>query len=444
MVATGSRRELGVVAVALLTYFSVCAGPFGSEAIIAACGPCVGLIALCVFPIVYSFPVTMLFAELCSAFPVDSSFCTWVSLALGPSWGFYVGYWSWLASVIDATVYPCLVVDTFSINHNIAWSTRTLYRLGVAIAFTVPSLLGIKLVGKTLLWLSLFILLPFVVLTIISIPRVDPTNWTLVRAQGNWTQLIGLLCWNFRGFDATGAYAGAVTDPKRTFPQAMALALLMTVLSYFLPLLAVSGVNEPPYTTWSDGSYPVIAQAIGGAGLATWIALSNTASSFGLYVAETTSNGYRLAGMADMNLAPRFFAQRTGPTATPQRALLCILGISIAMCLFDFTTILGITNVLSSLTQLVENVAALRMRHLYPSLARSYQVGLSTCQLTVAMVVPLTLGTAIVFNQLLQSYTTTIMCSSALLLGMGLQVLVAQRQSSESIPLLHQDSNPLL
>ncbi|OQR94657.1 Amino Acid-Polyamine-Organocation (APC) Family [Achlya hypogyna] len=429
----GDRRQLGVVSVALLTYFSVCAGPFGTELIVASCGPLVGLVGLVVFPLVYSLPTTMLFAELCSAFPVDSGFCTWVSLAFGPSWGFFVGYWSWLASVVDATVYPCLVVDTL-LRTDESWATRTACRLGVAIAFTLPSLCGIQLVGSTLLYLSSFILAPFAVLCAVAVPRIEPANWLATRPDPHWTQLVGLLCWNFRGFDATGAYAGAVADPKRTFPRAMGLALLLTGSSYLLPLLAAAGANEPPFLTWTDGSYPAIGAALGGAWLASWIAVSNTASSFGLYMAETTANGYRLAGMAELGLAPRVFARREGPSATPRRAILCILGISVAMCLVDFSTILGITNALSSLTQLVESVAALRLRHVRPEIARPYQVGLSTPQLTVAMVVPIVLGAAMTLNQLLLNTTTLIVCGGAILLG-GIARAV-QRQRPESIPLL--------
>ncbi|EQC39465.1 hypothetical protein SDRG_02909 [Saprolegnia diclina VS20] len=428
-----SRRDLGVVAVALLTYFSVCAGPFGSEALVSSCGPLIGLVALLVFPIVYSFPTTMLFAELCSAFPVDSSFCTWVGLALGPSMGFFVGYWSWLASVVDATVYPCLVVDTF-VSPDVAWLPRTLYRLGVALVFTIPSLLGIQLVGHALVYLSVFILTPFALLCVVALPRMDVANWMVMRPDPNWTQLLGLLCWNFRGFDATGAYAGAVADPTRTFPRAMGLALAMTIASYLLPLLAAAGVNDPDYRTWSDGRYPVIATAIGGAGLGTWIALSNTASSFGLYLAETTANGYRLAGMADMGLAPVCFAKRTGPAGTPHRAILCILAISVGMCLVDFSTILGITNGLSSLTQLVESVAALRLRYTYPDLPRPFQVGLSTPALSVAMVIPIALGGFIVVNQVCLNTTTLAVCGAAILVGVGLRLLVVAPVEAASDP----------
>ncbi|RHZ11714.1 hypothetical protein DYB37_010626 [Aphanomyces astaci] len=287
--AVTTRRQLGLVPVVLMTFLSVCGGPFGSEEIVSACGPLIGLTALAMFPLVYSLPMNLLLAELCSAFPMDSSFCTWVGMAFGSSWGFYVGYWSWMASTFDAAVYPCLITDALflgvSSDHDsvMVWATKTGIRVLILTVFMVPTLFSLHFVGKA-------------------------STWVAVVMQ--WSRLVSVLFWNFRGFDAMGAYAGEIQHPQTNFHRAMVASLLLITGTYMLPLVAAVGVNQPAYATWTDGSFPMIARAIGGdPWLGQWVAAANTVSSFGLYLAESSANGFRLAGMADVGLAPSWFAQ---------------------------------------------------------------------------------------------------------------------------------------
>ncbi|RHZ13503.1 hypothetical protein DYB31_012827 [Aphanomyces astaci] len=316
--AVTTRRQLGLVPVVLMTFLSVCGGPFGSEEIVSACGPLIGLTALAVFPLVYSLPMNLLLAELCSAFPMDSSFCTWVGMAFGSSWGFYVGYWSWMASTFDAAVYPCLITDAVflgvSSDHDsvMVWATKTGIRVLILTVFMVPTLFSLHFVGKASTWVAVVVLLPFGVLVLVALPQMQWSNLLAVSSSSSmqWSRLVSVLFWNFRGFDAMGAYAGEIQHPQTNFHRAMVASLLLITGTYMLPLVAAVGVNQPAYATWTDGSFPVIARAIGGGPwLGQWVAVANTVSSFGLYLAESSANGFRLAGMADVGLAPSWFAQ---------------------------------------------------------------------------------------------------------------------------------------
>ena len=64
-----------------LVYFNVSGGPFGSEGIISAAGPLVGLTALLVYPILFALPVALVTAELTTAFPEDGGYTIWVTRA---------------------------------------------------------------------------------------------------------------------------------------------------------------------------------------------------------------------------------------------------------------------------------------------------------------------------------------------------------------------------
>jgi len=183
-----SRRQLGILSVALITYFNVSGGPWGSEPIISACGPLIGILAVVIFPWIWCLPLALIFAELFTAFPTDASFSTWVGLAFGRPMGFQVGYWSWVAGVIDNAIYPCLIVDSLhglyigdidadptSMNLN-----KFIARVGIAILFMLPCLFSIKVVGRTMLVLAIIVVLPFLVMVGVAIPQILPANWLAV------------------------------------------------------------------------------------------------------------------------------------------------------------------------------------------------------------------------------------------------------------------------
>lgn len=200
----------------------------------------------------------------------------------------------------------------------------------------------------------------------------------------------------------------------------------------------------PHYTTWDDGSYTVIAQAVGGTWLCVWFIISSLFGNLGLYVAEMSKDGFQLAGMADSGLAPPFFAQYVGlvllrcrslactdrcisvcrrdpERGVPRRAILLSFSIIVFMGLFDFDTILGVDNFLSALSSLVEMGAAVRMRFSHPEIERPYRVNLSDRMLAVVMLLPFCVGLFIMWNELTKSMISLWLNVLVLVLGVGFQ-----------------------
>ncbi|CAI5739143.1 unnamed protein product [Hyaloperonospora brassicae] len=441
MPGSHSHRQLGIVSVALITYFNVSGGPWGSEPVLAACGPFVGIFAVILFPWIWCLPLALTFAELFTAFPTDGSFCKWVGVAFGRPMGFQVGFWSWTSGVIDNAIYPCLIVDTlFALSagehsaldddNTVSWRVFILRAL-IATVFMLPTLSSIKVVGHALLVMGILIFLPFAVLVVYAVPFIRPANWFVVRKDKEWGRLLSSLYWNYSGFDAAGAYAGEIQSPKTTYPKAMVLTVVMIAFTYIIPFIAISGADMPHYTTWDDGSYSVIAQRIGGTWLCIWVLISSVVGNLGLYLAEMTKDGFQLAGMADSGLAPPYFAQRHPDTGVPRRAILLAFFVILLMGMFDFDTILGVDNFLSALSSLVEMSAAVRMRFSHPEIDRPYRVNLSDRSLVAAMVLPFTLGVFIMMNELTKSWSSFSLNVVALLIGYLAQKFVERHPYHE-------------
>lgn len=64
-------------------------------------------------------------------------------------------------------------------------------------------------------------------------------------------------------WDSISCLAGEVDNPSKTFPRALLWAVLLVVLSYFLPTLAALGVAVDTQD-WQLGYYGKVAQQVRG------------------------------------------------------------------------------------------------------------------------------------------------------------------------------------
>ena len=85
-----TTRTLGVLSVVSLVFFNVSGGPLGSEGIVSAAGPLVGLSAILAFVLLFSIPQAMVTAELSTALPDNGGYSLWVKAAFGPFWAVQV------------------------------------------------------------------------------------------------------------------------------------------------------------------------------------------------------------------------------------------------------------------------------------------------------------------------------------------------------------------
>ncbi|KUF85568.1 Amino Acid-Polyamine-Organocation (APC) Family [Phytophthora nicotianae] len=215
----------------------------------------------------------------------------------------------------------------------------------------------------------------------------------------------------------------------------MMLTVGLVALTYSVPFLAASGVNKPSYSLWRDGYYPMIAEKISGPGLRTWFLGCALLGNLGVYIAKMTKNGFLLAGMADLGLAPNYFIKRTASNGVPRRAILLSYGIIVFMALFDFNVILGVDNFLSSLACVTELCAVVRLRFTMPTLVRPYKVNISDRGLLLAMAIPFSIGSFVMLNELTKSTLSLTLNLIALASGLVCQQFLHRPPASVYTPL---------
>ncbi|KAL5706528.1 hypothetical protein ACHQM5_024685 [Ranunculus cassubicifolius] len=380
MVVVASSGKLGVLPLIALIFYQVSGGPFGVEDSVRAGGPLLALLGFLILPLFWSIPEALITAELATSFPHNGGYVVWISQAFGPFWGFQEGFWKWFSGVMDNALYPLLFLDY--IKHSFPIFSRPIARipslLGITVSLTYLNYKGLNIVGFTSVALALFSLSPFIVMGILSIPRITPNKWlALDFPKVDWRGYFNTMFWNLNYWDKASTLAGEVDNPTKTFPKALLGALLLVVFSYLIPLLAGTGALDTAQTDWTDGYFAQVGMLIGGLWLKWWIQAAAAMSNMGLFEAEMSSDAFQLLGMSDMGMLPAFFSARS-KYGTPTVSILWSASGVMLLSWMSFQEIIEFLNFLYAIGMLLEFAAFIKLRIKKPDLDRPYKVPLQT------------------------------------------------------------------
>lgn len=389
-----TNPKLTVLPLIALIFYEVSGGPFGVEdSVRAGGGPLLSLLGFLIFPLIWSIPEALVTAELATSFPQNGGYVQWISAAFGPFWGFQEGFWKWFSGVIDNALYPVLFLDYLKRSFPIF--TRLIARiptlLGITISLTYLNYRGLHIVGFSAVTLAVVSLCPFLVMGILSIPRIRPKKWLVVDiSKVDLRGYFNSMFWNLNYWDKASTLAGEVENPSRTFPKALFGALILVVCSYLIPLLAGTGALDSTPSEWSDGYFAEVGMLIGGSWLKWWIQGAAALSNMGLFEAEMSSDAFQLLGMSEMGMLPAIFATRS-KYGTPTFSILCSAAGVIFLSWMSFQEIIEILNFLYSLGMLLEFAAFIKLRMKKPDLHRPYKVPLQTLGVTILCLPPVLL-----------------------------------------------------
>lgn len=320
-----------------------------------------------------------------------------------------MGSWKLVSGVINLASYPVLCIDYLKLVFPIFSSGLPRY-LAIFVSTLFLSFLnytGLTIVGYTAVCLGIISLCPFLALTIISIPKVDPARWISLGQKGmkkDWTLFFNTLFWNLNSWDNASTLAGEVDQPQRTYPKALFSAGILTCLAYLIPLLAATGALPLVQGHWVDGYFVDAAELIAGKWLKYWIEFGAVLYVIGSYEAQLSSCAYQILGMADLGVVPRVFGVRSKWFNTPWVGILIATLIALAASYLNFTDIISSVNFLYSLGMLLEFASFLWLRRKMPRANRPYKVPLPVPGLLIMCLVPsgflvyvMTIGTKTVY-----------------------------------------------
>ncbi|KAM1340995.1 hypothetical protein ACFX11_005614 [Malus domestica] len=386
-------KKLALLPLVFLIYFEVSGGPYGEESAVGAAGPLFAILGFLIFPFIWSIPEALVTAELSTTFPGNGGFVIWAHQAFGPFWGSLMGSWKFLSGVINLASYPILCVDYLKLVIPIFASGLPRF-FAIFISTLVLSFLnysGLSIVGYTAVGLGIVSLCPFILMSLIAIPKIHPSRWISLGEKGvkkDWTLFINTLFWNLNFWDNASTLAGEVEQPQKLFPKALFSAGILTCLGYIIPLLAATGAIPLDQESWVDGYLASAGEMIAGKWLKFWIEIGAVLSIIGLFEAQLSSCAYQLLGMANLGFLPKIFGARSKWFNTPWLGILISTVIALAVSYLDFTDIISSANFLYSLGMLLEFASFIWLRVKFPALKRPFKVPMGLLGLVVMCFIP--------------------------------------------------------
>jgi amino acid transporter len=273
------KRELTLLPLFGLIYFTVCGGSFGAEPMVSMSGPGLAIALFFITPLVFSIPNMLMVREMQSMMPAEGGYYHWLKKAFGPFVGFLGGWANWVVSWVDVSIYP--VWAAYYLGYFIpalrngatiggvevpSWVLSWLVALVLIWAISALSVRGARLSGLFTNWLGAIMMVPLVLMSIVGVLAWIKSGTTihlpflasgeavtfgaLVPALGTG---IYVAMWNFMGWELPTAAGDEVVNPKRTYPLAMVIVLLAAIASYSIPTIAglYGGAGEDnKYQLW--------------------------------------------------------------------------------------------------------------------------------------------------------------------------------------------------
>src|SRR5512134_1504889 len=286
------KRALTLFPLVGLIYFTVSGGSFGIEPLVGYAGPGLALLLIALTPILFSLPNMLIVRELQTMMPAQGAYYHWIKRAFGPFAGFLAGWNNWVVSWLDVSIYPVFAA---------MYLTAFIPALDEG-----ATILGVEVSAGFLQWFVAFIMIwfvawlqirgsrtaaiftnavgivmiiPLVILTVLgfyswissgvtpSLPflpggeQIDFGSLTAAFSTG-----LFVVMWNYMGWELPAAGGDEVVEPRKTYPRAMAIVLVLAILTYMLPVAGslLGGAGEGGrYTVWG------IEETEEGAGIST-------------------------------------------------------------------------------------------------------------------------------------------------------------------------------
>ena len=377
-------RGVGTIPLIFILFFCTSGGPYTTETLIHSVGPGLGLLILILVPIIWSLPEVLIVGELASMLPEEGGYYRWVDRAFGRFWAFQNGWLTWMYSLVDMAIYPVLF-NQYLRYFAPAFDARFEWMISLAVIWgaTVINLRGSVRVGRVSIIAGSFVMLGFLVMSVLSLPRMTHIPWQPFASQtgkgiGGLAVGISIALWNYIGWDNASTVQGEVKDASRAYPLALAVALPFVTIGYLVPLLTALGATD--WSAWREGGWPHIAAAAltGTAGrwIAIWIALGGMVSALALFNALLMSYSRIPLVLASDRLLPGFLA-RIDSRGTPGNAVL------ISAIFYSFFVLVPLGKLviadvlLYSLALFLEFAALIQLRKSEPSLRGSFRIPVS-------------------------------------------------------------------
>lgn len=386
------KKQLTLIPLIGIIYFTVSGGAFGLENVISGAGPELGLALLIITPLLWSVPIALVTAEMATMLPIDGGYYRWVYFGLGRFWGFQEGWWTWLYTFVDMAIYP--VVFTTYLKYFFPGMTgwqQWLMNLVVIFTSLLINWRGAKSVGNSAIIAFIVVTAAFLLLSVIGIVKMTHVPWQplVPGVEKHLSETLGLglsaVMWSYMGWDNVSTFAGEVKNPGRTFPRAMLWAVLLVTVLYLLPIGVALGATNT-WREWDSDNYTIsrVAAELVAPWLGAVISFAVMFSNWSLFNSQLLYTSRLPFTMAEDGLLPKVITKTHPRYGTPIVSLLLCATIYSVFTFLPFSKLVIIDVLIYSISLLLEFVALIRLRYTHPEMLRPFKIPGGKLGLTVS------------------------------------------------------------
>lgn len=374
------HKAVSILHLVCIAFFYVCAGPFAQGEAIAAGGAKWTFVFTVLVPIVFSIPLALISSEQASRLPSCGG-CTEWGLILGRFMGITNTYVRSLCAIFDNAIYPVMACDYLA--SLIPQMNKLLYRTIVVLLANalvlIINIAGLETVGSVSFILAVIIIVPFFLFfcfgaSQMTVAKVFADKHS-IYGPVDWSLLVSTLIWQYSGFDTVAALSEETKNPKRTFPIALSITIIIVLLVYLLP--TISGLSvEPDLSEWESAAFSDISKKLPhceNGWLAYWISIAGVFSALSLLNIAISCTGRETYAGALLDAYPlsRYLGRLDNNMKhepLPIVALVLMSVLTIPFSFFDFSLLVEWSGLLTVLQQMIQIAAFIALR--FPSMVK--------------------------------------------------------------------------
>jgi APA family basic amino acid/polyamine antiporter len=316
------RRDIGVLAAGFLVLNGVIgAGIFGLPGRLVEQAGMWGPWLIVIFG-AFIITVAWTFASIASYFDTTGGPVAYANRAFGPLVGFQTGWLLYIGrvSAIAANINVLFNYAAYLWEGASGEITRGIMFFIIIGGITVVNVMGIKKATQVLNVITLFKLIPILLLILLAIPHLTPDGVLPgdLPSFDDSSGLVLLILYAFVGFEGALVTAGETKNPKKTIPQALISGILVITAIYFTVSFTYANVIRD-----GGGNTPLVEMAevlIGPAG-GVIIIITAIFSILGNAMAIVVAAPRMTFAMAEEGTIPKWFGEVHDQYATPANSI---------------------------------------------------------------------------------------------------------------------------
>lgn len=369
LLADGFKEVLDTNAMVGMIFFEVAGGPYGAEPVVRKGGAVLSILGFLLIPLIWSLPIAVMTAELCSHDPHVGGKIHFVHKSWGPWVGWMNGWFNAVSNVFDVATLPAMAMGYLETLLGVAlsddvrwWTCFSLIWMAV-----VTNVAGVDIVGKISYSVCILVCSPPLLLVVLGVPKMGTlpsTNWQEIR----WLHFLTSLMWNTSGFDDAGASAAEIKTPSEIYPKALGISVALVTALYVLPI-AVGVALEPETRLWHDGFLATIGERVGGPALGVSLSCAGFISSLAQLNALLCTSVREIICLSDQEgqPVPSILGQLHSTFRTPHIGTVVFGLLLLGTLNYNFVELIAATVIFDCVSFLIQFATWIRFRYHEPN-----------------------------------------------------------------------------